>query len=104
MQKSLTDCAAFLSGSNIDILEEIISNKYRKFIKFFKLIEDYADDITALEYEFTDEASLSAKINFKKSIKFEEKKELISNWKKAGYDVDYEITKKKIKITIVHQE
>lgn len=104
MKKSLTDYAASLSGSNIEILEEIIEKKYRKFVKFFNLMKDYTDAISKLEYEFSDETTLSVKMSFTKSVKLDEKKELISDWEKSGYNVDYDISGKKMKIVITHPE
>lgn len=104
MKKSLTDYAASLSGSNIEILEEIIEKKYRKFVKFFNLMKDYTDSISKLEYEFSDETTLSVKITFTKSVKLDEKKELIAGWSKSGYDVDYIISGKKMKLVITHPE
>lgn len=104
MKKSLTDYAASLSGSNIEILEEIIEKKYRKFVKFFNLMKDYTDSISKLEYEFSDETTLSVKITFTKSVKLDEKKELIAGWSKSGYDVDYDISGKKMKLVITHPE
>lgn len=104
MKKSLTDYAASLSGSNIEILEEIIEKKYRKFVKFFNLMKDYTDDISKIEYEFSDETTLSIKATFKKSVTLDEKKELISDWKESGYDVEYDISGKKMKMVITHPE
>ena len=104
MKKSLTDYAASLSGSNIEILEEIIEKKYRKFLKFFNLMKDYTECISKLEYQFSDNATLSVKMSFKKSVKLDEKKDLISDWKKSGYIVEYEISGKKMKIVITHPE
>ena len=104
MKKSLTDYAASLSGSNIEILEEIIAKKYRKFVKFFNLMKDYTDDISKIEYEFSDDATLSIKIEFSKSVKLDDKKELIAGWKKSGYDIDYKISGKKMKLVIIYPE
>lgn len=104
MKKSLTDYAASLSGSNIEILEEIIEKKYRKFVKFFNLMKDYTDSISKIEYEFSDETTLSVKINFTKSVKLDDKKELIDGWFKAGYRIDYKIDGKKMKVVIIHPE
>lgn len=104
MKKSLTEYASSLSGSNIDIFEEIIKKKYRKFIKFFQLMKDYNDSISKLEYEFSDANTLSVNVKFKKSVKMDEKQELISSWKKSGYSVKYVLGDKKMKLDIVYPE
>lgn len=104
MKKSLTDYAASLSGSNIEILEEIIDKKYRKFVKFFNLMKDYTDDISKIEYEFSDDTTLSVKIEFTKSVKLDDKKELISSWEQSGYQIDYTISGKKMKVEIIYPE
>ena len=49
MNESLTDYAAALSGSDMDTLDDIITNKYRKFLKFFSLVRDHTEDIKKLE-------------------------------------------------------
>jgi hypothetical protein len=104
MKESLTDFASEVSGSDIAILEDIIDKKYLKFKKFFDLIRSYTDDIKSLEYEFSDDDVLSIEANFKKKVTLDDKKELISNWKDAGYDVSHKIDGKKMKIKIEYKE
>jgi hypothetical protein len=104
MKESLTDFASEVSGSDIAILEDIIEKKYLKFKKFFDLMRSYTDDIKNLEYEFSEDDVLSIEVTFKKKVTLDDKKELISNWKDAGYDVSHKIDGKKMKIDIAHNE
>ena len=104
MKKSLIDYISSLSASSDDILEDIISKKYRKFIKFFTLLKDYTEYITKMEYELSDKDTLSAKITFKKAVKMDEKKELIESWEESGYQIDAKITGKKMKLMIHYEE
>lgn len=104
MNKSLTDYAASLSGSNIEILEEIIKKKYRKFVKFFNLMADYTEFISKFEYEFSDESTLSINVTFTKAVKMDDKKDLIAEWKKSGYGVESTISGKKMKVVITYAE
>lgn len=105
MKKSLTDYATALSGSDFDVLETLINDKYLKLRKFFKLLKPYTDDIKAIEYVVNDEKdTLHAKITFKKKVSLDDKKELISEWKKAGYGVDYKLDGKIVDLKIKYNE
>ena len=105
MNKSLTDYATALSGSDFRILETLINDKYLKFKKFFELLKPFTDDIKSLEYVMNDEKEvLHTKITFKKKVDLDTKKELISDWKKAGYGVDYKIDGKTVELKIKYKE
>lgn len=104
MKESLIDYATSLSNQNIDVLEDLIIKKYRKFIKFFHLIRDFTPSIKKMEYDFADKETLSITITFTKSIKLDTKKDLISDMEKSGYKVNSKITGKKVKLTIKYKE
>ena len=105
MKKSLTDYATALSGSDFDILETIINDKYLKFKKFFKLLKPHTDDIKEMKYVVDDEKDvLHTEITFKKKVSLDDKKELISEWKKSGYGVDYKIDGKVLDLKIKYKE
>lgn len=104
MKESLTDYATALSGTDISVLEDIIENKYLKFKKFFDLIRAHTDDIKSLQYEFDEKDVLKTEVTFKKKVTLSDKKDLIEKWKSDGYDVDYKISDKKIKVTIKYKE
>lgn len=104
MKQSLSEYASSLANSDIDVLEDLISKKYRKFIKFFALIRDFSEYIQKLDYEFDADDVLSVKITFSKQVDLDDKKELISDMKKSGYKVDSDISGKKMKLTIKYAE
>jgi hypothetical protein len=104
MKKSLTDYAAKLSGSNIELLEEIVGTKYRKFIRFYEILKDQTDSIKSMEYEFSDKTELSATVTFTKSVSLDNKKDLIAKMEKAGYTITSKITGKKVKLKIQYEE
>lgn len=51
MKKSMSDYLCALSENNYDILYDIMSVKYRKFIRIYWLLKDYSDIITGLSYK-----------------------------------------------------
>ena len=51
MKKKMTAYMSILSEGDFSIFEEIITNKYRKFIEFFWLLKEYSDNISALKYK-----------------------------------------------------
>ena len=104
MKKSLTEYASALSGSSIECLEEIVGKKYKKFIRFYDILKDQSEYIKKMEYEFTDIDELSVSVTFTKSVSLDDKKDLISEMKKAGYKIDAKITGKKVKLKITYKE
>ena len=104
MKKSLTEYASVLSGSSINCLEEIVGKKYKKFIRFYAILKDQSEYIKKMEYEFTDIDQLAVSVTFTKSVSLDDKKDLISDMKKAGYKIDSKITGKKVKLKITYKE
>ena len=51
MKKSISDYLYALSENSYDILYDIMSSKYRKFIRIYWLLKDYSDNIIALKYK-----------------------------------------------------
>lgn len=104
MKKSLTEYLSVLTNADVDIFEEILSKKYRKFIKFFTLVKDYTEYISKLEYELSDSDTLCVKIVFTKSVSFDDKQEMINGWRDIGYQVDSKISGKKMRLQIRYAE
>ena len=65
MKASLSEYMKALSGDQFSILEEIIQHKYRKFMSFFDLINEYSDDIESMKYNFTDQNTLDIELSMK---------------------------------------
>jgi hypothetical protein len=105
MKKSLTEYASAISGSDIDILEELVCKKYRKFIRAFRILEDKSDSIKSMKYEVTEDKSvLALNITFTKSISLNDKKDMINEMKDSGYVILAHITGKKMKLQIKYDE
>ena len=51
MKKSMTDYLYALSENSYDDLYDIMSKKYRKFIRIYWLLKDYSDNIIMLKYK-----------------------------------------------------
>lgn len=104
MKESLTDYLTQVSGDDISILEDIISNKYLKFKKFFELLRPNTKNIKKFEYTFCEADVLNVNVTFKKKVSLDDKKELIESWKKAGYAVDATIRENTIHVVITYKE
>lgn len=104
MKKSLTDYASALAESDFKILEEIIDKKYRKFVRSFQLIKDHSSEIAKIKYDESDSDTLSIAVEFTKTVKLDDKSDLIKEMESTGYAINYKITGKKIKLTIKKEE
>lgn len=62
MKKSMTEYISSLTNDNYERLEELISKKYRKFIKLYWLISDYSNYISILQYKNTKHDTLKIKL------------------------------------------
>lgn len=62
MKKSMTEYISALTANNYERLEELISNKYRKFVTLYWLICDYSNYITLFEYKDTEHDKLKIKL------------------------------------------
>ena len=67
MNKKMTDYINEMASSNMETLEKIISLQYRKFVRFYKLVESYSDMIKKVKYEFNSPLSLDVVLVFNDS-------------------------------------
>ena len=69
MKKSLVDYVKLLCKNNYKILEDILVNKFRKFISLYWLLEKYDEKIKDLQYNESEEDVLLINIKVtKKSL------------------------------------
>lgn len=103
--KTMSECMNDLTGSSLDNLEQIVTLQYRKFVRFYKLIEKYSGIIKKVHYEFNSPSSLDVELTFdtKKSLE-SIKKELDDEMTKKEYSGSTLIKKKSILISIVLDE
>jgi len=101
MKASLNTYISNLSDNKLDILKEIILNKYKKFIKFYWLIKPYSDDIINMKYNFSDQNTLDTEVTFNKNI---DTTIIESDLNESDYIVHCEIEKNKMKLTIIYDE
>ena len=105
MERDMCKYVDTLSGTNFAILERLVSQQYKKFIHFYRIVESYSDSISKMKYEFRDTSSLGI------SLTFTNKKELnaIAAALKAkmderGCEGDAKVEKKTIHVTIIMDE
>lgn len=53
MKKSMPEYMKVLSDDDYEIMEELFTEKYRKFTELYWLIRDFSDYITSLRYKKT---------------------------------------------------
>lgn len=104
MKATLTEFISVLSKKDRKILEDLLSNKYRKFTKLFYLVKDYTDSIDKLKYNFSSKEVLNVDVIFSKKVSIELKKELLESMEENGYIVDYTLGEKKLKMVITYDE
>lgn len=85
MKRSYTEYLNELSGNRIEILEELISNKFIEFKKFYKCISKQSDNIAHISYRFSSEDSLDLSITLDKGIDVNKFIDKISS---KDYDID----------------
>lgn len=104
MKATLTEFISVLSKKDRKILEDLLSNKYRKFIKFFYLVKDYTESIDKIKYNFSDKTVLNVDITFKKKVDIDLKKDLLESMEEHGYSIEHKLTDKKLKMVITYDE
>ena len=105
MKKSLTDYISALTGTSTEMFEDLIGNKFRKFLKFFEIVKDYSEYIKKLDYEVSDKDALIVKIEFTKDVSLDDKKDLISEMKESGYSIEKSKLKSKhLELKIIYKE
>lgn len=62
----MTEYLSLMSGNDIDKLESIIENHYKKFTIFYSVVKDYSDNCKSFGYDFTSKNKLEVEIKFKK--------------------------------------
>lgn len=72
MKRTYTDYLNELSGNRMDVLEELITKKYRKFRKFYKIVSKHSSDIAHVSYRFSQDSSLDIDITVNPGIDIDE--------------------------------
>lgn len=105
MKKKMTCYLNELVGDDMEMLEKLISHQYRKFIRFYRLIEEYSGMITKMRYEFNSESSLDVTVSFDTKRKMENiKSELESLAKDGDYELHISVNKKTLNVSVVLDE
>ena len=105
MKKKMNEIINSLTGDDFDTLRKIISLQYRKFIRFYRLIEEYIDDIRDLQYEFYSAESLNVLLAFNDKSKVKDAEENIHNGiVENNYDGHVSTKKDRLYITLILQE
>lgn len=101
MIRNIPSCIKELSGDNFDIFENIISKKYKKFMKFYRLVENVSDLVQSLHYNFTSDENLDVGITFNKNVNIDEiRMELENRIDPSKYECDIAANKHTISISI----
>lgn len=108
MKASLTDMMSTMLMDNTEdpqqTIDDIFSNKYRKFVSLYWLLKEYSEFITKLSYKISKHDTLKIKVE----ISDMERDELITLLHKKAedqnLDVDIDIRDEKLVITIRRDE
>jgi hypothetical protein len=69
MKQSYTSYLNVLSGTRLNVLENLVTNKYTKFRKFYKIVSKFSGDIAHMCYKFSEDSdSLDIDITVDPSI------------------------------------
>lgn len=100
----MTDYLYALSENSYDILYDIMSSKYRKFIRVYWLLKDYSDNITALKCkEKTDKDKLKIRVSLS-GLDAEEVANKIRLCLDNSDEIDINVNKNNIDIDIFKNE
>ena len=58
MKKDMLEYIDGLASGDLETFEQIISHQYKKFVRFYRLVENYSSYINSLKYEFNSPVSL----------------------------------------------
>ena len=101
MKQSYTDYLDELCGNRMDILETLVTSKYRKFKKFYNIMKKHSPEIAHMAYRLEpDEDSLSVEITVVPKVDpyvFMTEVEASSSDK---YDISSDVDRKVIYFTI----
>lgn len=105
MEKSMTEYLNALTSSDLETLDQIITLQYRKFIRFYRLIEDYSGIIKKVKYTFECPESLDILIVFDTKRSIENiRDELLLSMTEKSYTGDVKIEKKNMYMSITLDE
>lgn len=62
MKKQMNVYINDLCGTDMDILKDIVTTKYKQFKAFYRAVEDVSDDIDHVSYGITNDDVLSVKL------------------------------------------
>lgn len=101
MIRNIPSCIKELSGNDFDVFEEIISHKYKKFMSFYRLVENVSDLVKSLHYNFTSDENLDVDITFGKNVDIATiEMELNNNINSSKYECDIAVNNHTISISI----
>ena len=60
----MVEYISVLSENKIDLLEEIIKHKYKKFTELYWMLKDYSNYISSLKYKSTKKEILKIEVKF----------------------------------------
>lgn len=105
MKNDMLEYIDGLASGDLDTFEQLISHQYRKFIKFYRLVEGYSSSIHNLKYEFNSPVSLNVVLVLgTKKAADKIKPELESAIEKSDYTGVITIDGKEISISIEFDE
>lgn len=104
MKPDLIEYICALSDNQLDVVDEILVKKYKKFINFFELVRDYGDDIAVLTYNLSDDNTLDVIITMRGKVKKDINDEMKTDLEAMGYQVISSIKKNILQITLVYDE
>lgn len=105
MKKSITDYLYALSEADFDNLKDIMSDKYRKFIRVYWLLKDYSDNITFLKYkEKSNKDKLKISVTFSGINDIESLANNLRTCIDASEEIHIEVHKNNIDIDIFKSE
>lgn len=105
MKQTITDYMDELTSDNLEAFERIISLQYRKFIRFYRLVEEHSKDISDVKYEFTSPSSLDVVLIIEDTSKVKDiKSDIKSSMKTSDYEGTVTLDDNTIHISIVMEE
>ena len=64
MKKTMVEYISVLSENKMDLLEEIINHKYKKFTELYWMLKEYSNYISSLKYKSTKKEILKIEVKF----------------------------------------
>lgn len=105
MKRSMVDYVNEMSGDDIDTFENIITYHYRKFTRFYNLVNSFSEDIENIHYTFESPEELNVTLLFTKKSNVKDFKRVIDEKiVKNGYNAVVETDNKVLDITLILDE